>query len=245
MKILVKCSTCGESIERQGWNYTRNAPVDNFFCNAKCKGNWQRKQRELLGYNKDWLMSEYITNGKSADQIAAEIGRDPKSVWTWISDYGIPTRPRGTDYGQTFKVGSPSRFKGRKHTQETKDMIRQKRIEDGHVPYLINGVHWLKATGRKPASWCGGVTPERQAFYSTEEWSVAVKEVWRRDNGICRKCGAIHNNDLRGTFHIHHVVSFANEELRADIDNLMLLCRDCHKWVHSKKNKNRDFIREC
>jgi predicted HNH restriction endonuclease len=50
--------------------------------------------------------------------------------------------------------------------------------------------------------------------------------------------------ESRGTFHIHHVVSFMVRELRAEPDNLVLLCKKCHLFVHSRKNKTSEFIKE-
>ena len=46
------------------------------------------------------------------------------------------------------------------------------------------------------------------------------------------------------TYEIHHIIPFVYEDYRLDIDNLALLCYDCHKWVHSKKNTNQEFIKE-
>jgi hypothetical protein len=240
---MVKCSFCNEQLIRNIWSYTRNAPIDNFFCNVKCKSKWQVLQRENLGFTKEWLIDEYINKRKSSDQIAREIGRDAKRVWEWIRDYGIPKRPRGTDYGNGFVKGQESPFKGKKHSESTKEKIRKKRIEDGHVPYLKNGKHWLAGTKGLSPNYQGGITPERQAFYSSNEWVEAVKIVWKRDKNLCQKCGKNHNEEkFRGTFHIHHIVSFKVVELRASPENLILLCRSCHLWVHSKKNINKEFI---
>jgi len=33
-----------------------------------------------------------------------------------------------------------------------------------------------------------------------------------------------------------------NKELRTDPNNLVLLCEVCHNFVHSKLNKNREFL---
>lgn len=243
----VKCSQCGASITRVTWNYGKNRPISAFFCDTSCKGAWQKAQREALGYTKEWLEREYHHLGKSANQIAREIGRDSKRVWEWIRDYGMETRPRGNEYGQGFVEGGESPFKGMRHSKGTKEKIRQARIEDGHVPYLKDGVHWLHHPdfkGKHP-NWNGGATPERQAFYATQEWVEAVKKVWARDNATCQKCGKHHNEAKnRGTFHIHHIISFTHKKYRADVNNLVLLCKECHRWVHSKENTSKELIKE-
>lgn len=240
----VVCSQCGKDLVRVTWNYGKKKPITEFFCDNVCKGAWQRGQREALGYTREWLDDQYTAHRKGADQIAREIGRDPKRVWEWIRDYGIPRRPRGTDYGQCIKPGQASFFKGHKHTEATKEAIRQKRLEDGRVPYLKDGKHWIHTPGAVHGNWKGGVTPERQALYSSQEWVDAVKTVWARDAATCQRCEKAHNNELRGTFAIHHIVSFAHRPLRAEPSNLVLLCRPCHLWVHSRKNQNKEFIKE-
>lgn len=187
----------------------------------------------------------YINQGKSANEIAKMVNRNPKRVYEWIKDYNIPTRPRGSNYGQQFTKGQTSAFKGCKHSDKNKENLRQLRLKDGHVPYLIDGVHWLHKTGRKPASYRGGVTPERQQIYSSEKWEDCVKYVWKRDNYTCKRCGKnwkIRQKDEK-TFEIHHLYGFAEYSmLRCNPDNLVLLCHKCHKYVHNKKNINREFL---
>jgi 5-methylcytosine-specific restriction enzyme A len=85
------------------------------------------------------------------------------------------------------------------------------------------------------------ITPERQSFYVSQEWKRVCIAVWKRDNATCCRCGAEEKTDM--PFHIHHIKSFRDKELRADINNLVLLCESCHQWVHSKGNKNNDYIR--
>ncbi len=99
--------------------------------------------------------------------------------------------------------------------------------------------------GKETPSWKGGITPERQTVYSSEAWVEAVKKVWERDKAICQRCGKNHNQPkARGTFHIHHIVSFEVKKLRTSVDNLILFCAKCHRWVHGKKNVNKEFIGE-
>ena len=90
-------------------------------------------------------------------------------------------------------------------------------------------------------NWKGGITPERQSFYISSEWKNAVKEVFVRDNYLCVNCGETHR-DKKHPLHIHHIVSFQIKSLRTNVNNLILLCKDCHNWVHSKQNTNKQYI---
>ena len=92
--------------------------------------------------------------------------------------------------------------------------------------------------GELNQNWRGGCTPERQSVYVSQEWKSAVSFIYKRDNATCQRCG------MKGKLHVHHIVSFAEEEYRVDPDNLVLLCVKCHRFVHSKKNIEREFIVE-
>jgi 5-methylcytosine-specific restriction endonuclease McrA len=92
-------------------------------------------------------------------------------------------------------------------------------------------------TGERNPNWRGGCSPERQAFYSSAEWAEVVPKVWARDNYQCQRCGASSHG-----LHIHHLETFANKKCRADMGNLVLLCKSCHNFVHSRKNIEGEFI---
>jgi hypothetical protein len=193
---------------------------------------------------KELLTELYINQQLDMVQIGLAAGKDPKTVWHWMKKLEVATRGRGGHSGHEFKKGQPSAFKGKNHTEENKNKIRQQRLLDGHVPYLKDGIHWLKHQGAKPASWQGGITPERQRIYSSPKWIDLVKEVWRRDNATCQKCGIDHRSVDRSKikFHIHHKVSFQKKAWRYELENLTLLCGPCHRWVHSKLNVNKELI---
>lgn len=198
------------------------------------------------GASREWLEREYAIAGRNCSDISKELGRDPKTVWTWLRHYGIPTRPRGAaTSGSAFVKGAPNPFQGRQHTQATKDLIRNARIKDGHVPYLRNGQHWLKTVPREDhPSWQGGITPERQEFYATREWQDVSRQVWARSGGRCESCDISQSDHRDNPFHIHHIVGFRVRRLRAALSNLVLFCPGCHRWVHSRKNVNREYLRE-
>lgn len=243
-KQLCSCSQCGKSLKRWLINGVTKLPIKNFFCDNKCKGQWQIERRESLGFTKDWLIDQYITQGKDANQIGREVGRDGKSVWNWLSMYGIPTRPRGHDTSHLPKDGSV--WKGRKHSMETKEKMSASALEDGRLPWgKDNKPYWIGKKGDQHPSYKGGLTPERQAVYSSPEWVEAVKTVWARDDATCQRCKKHHNTaKTRGTFHVHHIVSFQFKDLQTSASNLVLLCKDCHKFVHGKHNTDRQFIKE-
>jgi hypothetical protein len=238
-KSPVLCTFCDAII------YRRPTKSGTFFCNTDCKAKWQVLQRERLGFTKDWLIEQYFVLKKDCTQISNEIGRDSKSVWNWFKWYGIKIRPRGGYTAPNCYKEGHKQGVGRIHTEGTKTKIRKARIADGHVPYLKNGIHWLKHPGAVSPSWKGGITPQRQSFYASAEWVNAVKSVWERDNAVCQRCGKHHNTEKnRGSFHIHHIVSFVVIEKRADLNNLVLLCKECHRWVHSNKNTLKHWLSE-
>lgn len=226
--MKTRCKECGEEIPRH-----------RRFCDIDCKALFQERARPVT---KEWLVEQYVEKGRTANDIAKEVNRDPKSVWTWLKKWGIETRPRGSYLQNRFPKGHAS-FTGKSHTEETKEKIRQARIREGSVPYLQNGQHWLKGKPRGTvAAWKGGITPERQAFYATPEWAVAVKAVWKRDDAKCQRCGKDSRIRDGVLFHIHHIASFQVKELRHEVSNLVLLCAPCHRWVHSKGNTNKEFL---
>ena len=64
----------------------------------------------------------------------------------------------------------------------------------------------------------------RQKYRRTEHWKNRVKQVHERDK-VCRLCGC--NHDLQ----VHHYDK--SEPYDADnINNLVLLCKECHFFLH-------------
>jgi 5-methylcytosine-specific restriction endonuclease McrA len=190
-------------------------------------------------YDGEWLRARYVTDGLDCVQIGTLLSRDPKTVWTWLKFYGVPTRPRGINHIHLPKDGST--FRGKHHTPEFCEEMRQRRLRDKHAPYLRNEVHWLHTPGAVHPNWKGGITAERQAFYAGDEWRGVARQVYTRDKRTCQRCGKVKGS--ADPFDIHHIVSFMCVELRAVLSNLVLLCESCHYWVHGLANTTREFIR--
>lgn len=233
-KHPVECSYCNSPLMRRLYRPVDCAPINHFFCNNVCKGAWQRNAKSIT---EAWLRQKYEVEHFDCTQIASLVQRDPKSVWNWLKGFGIKTRARGQDKRQHFKKGAVSLFTGRKHSPEAKDAVRNARLRDGHFPKQEDGrPYWAGKSGLAHPAWAGGTTPERQRFYQTEEWKVAERAAYTAAHGKCQRC------DSRRHLHVHHVIPFAFKRLRADVDNLRVLCASCHRFVHSDANIDREFL---
>ena len=187
-------------------------------------------QRLAKPVTEEWLRDAYITRGMNCTEIAHEVKRDPKSVWNWLKDFGIETRKRGTTGNWKHSIGAV-RVISEAGRKKLSDNARAARKKDGRIPSMKDGKHWLHHPGAVHPNWKGGISPERQTFYATQEWKDAVKAVWKRDGFACKRC-ACDLRHKRGECAVHHIESFANREKRALVSNLVLLCKPCHLWVH-------------
>ncbi len=233
--IEFECEVCDERVLRRVFDSIHSRL---HFCSMACKSEFQRRAKPVTP---EWLWEHYIVKKWDCTQIARAVKRNSKRVWEWLIDLGIPTRPRGHDTSH-LPHGRPPGFKlSRAHRRR----LRQARLSDGRAPYLRNGKHWLKTVPRSQhPQWKGGITPERQRFYASDQWKRVCVKVWHRADAACERCGKHHNTaKRRGTFAIHHIKSFAVRSLRARLSNLVLLCSGCHKFVHSKKNTRQVFIK--
>ena len=163
-------------------------------------------------WDKEWLEAEYTVKQRSAADIAKQFGLRETALHYWLNKHGIKVR--------SIKEARAVKYWGPKG--EANPMFGK--------------------TGKKNPNWKGGVTAERQAFYSTQAWRKARSFVLKRDKATCQHCGAVKVKCNPKRFDIHHIISFAVKKKRADVTNLVLLCRTCHRWVHSKKNVHRLFL---
>ena len=97
--------------------------------------------------------------------------------------------------------------------------------------------------GPNSSNWKGGITESVREFYRSREWARCRRAVRKRDQNTCRRCRRTRQKG-EWAFDVHHVGSYLKfPDLRLDLDNLVLLCRDCHAFVKSAANIERVFIR--
>jgi HNH endonuclease len=184
----------------------------------------------------DWLRQKYEIEQLDCVQIAAIVGRNPKTVWSWLKNFGIKTRPRGSNASTNLLQGRTPGFKLSAHQ---KQQLREARLREGRFPKSPDGEpYWKDRTGAAHPTWTGGATPERQAFYASAEWAVARKAAYANAGGRCQRCGST------DSLHVHHVYPFTITHLRAAGWNLRVLCATCHRFVHSAANATREFLPE-
>lgn len=172
------------------------------------KGQFLKGQhwREAKPYwNKGWLVNQYLSLRKPAAQIATENGCKENNILYWLNKHGIKTR----------------------------SVVEVRKIKTWRLSGKQNGMYGR--TGKSNPNWKGGVAPERQALYSSREWSKVVSVVWKRDKATCQMC-TTKKDESDKQFHVHHIKAFAlYPKLRCDADNLLLVCKPCHNKLHSKE----------
>ena len=80
--------------------------------------------------------------------------------------------------------------------------------------------------------------PFAQKFYNSKPWKLAREAVIVRDHGRCQLCG-------RAGSEVDHIEELTeqninNPDISLNLDNLRLLCHDCH----SKKTKQEEAKRK-
>lgn len=164
--------------------------------------------------DKDWLMEEYVTKQRSTMEIANEFGVTDGAILFWLRKHNIPRR----------------------------NVSQARKIKHWGLSGPDNPM-WNRRGELNP-HWKGGITPERQEFYTSQEWKTACSYVWKRDNATCQRCNMHKEDSADMPFHIHHIISFKKKETRADTINLVLVCEVCHHWIHSNANVNEEFIKK-
>jgi 5-methylcytosine-specific restriction endonuclease McrA len=161
---------------------------------------------------KEWLVENYITRRRSTGDIASEFGTTDAAILFWL----------------------------RRHEIHRRTVSEARKVKHWGAVGADNQM-WNKRGELNPR-WLGGVTPERQSFYASNEWKSVCSLVWKRDGAKCRRCDLHRDDSPDMPFHIHHLVSFADRELRAEPSNLVLLCEACHQFIHSRGNLTREYL---
>lgn len=106
----------------------------------------------------------------------------------------------------------------------------------------IKGNHGWKQIGDKNPAWKGGVwkynETERNILKKQPVYINWRKSVFERDSYTCHRC-----NQVGGELNAHHIYNWKEfPSLRYEEWNGFTMCVKCHRWIHSNKNIDKDFI---
>jgi hypothetical protein len=163
-------------------------------------------------WSKEWLYDEYVTKKKSSGVIAHEENCTRNNIIYFLG----------------------------KHKIKRRDKIQARNLRTDRMFGETNPMYGKR--GALCPSWKGGITPLRQELYHSPRWKTICQEVWIRDKRTCQRCNKKAGWRNYKDFHIHHIIPFYFKDHIFDLNNLILLCRECHLWVHSKSNIYRDLI---
>lgn len=78
-------------------------------------------------------------------------------------------------------------------------------------------------------------------FYHSPEWRSAIKQVRLRDMYMCQSClrkGYVKPMRKGERFYVHHIIELKDDwSKRLDLDNLELVCSECHIESHRGHKK--------
>lgn len=90
-----------------------------------------------------------------------------------------------------------------------------------------------KFKGENHPNWQGGKTSERIRLMSSDEYKQLKKQVLKRDKYTCQIC-----SQYGGKLEMDHIKEWCNYlELRFEITNCRILCKNCHKKTDNYGNK--------
>lgn len=155
-------------------------------------------------------------------------------------DLKMSERQKGKNNWMYGKTGIDHPFYGKHHSQETKKKMSL--IKKDYIPWN-KGRRCSQLDGENNPNWKGGISSEIDKIRYSSEMKTWRKKVYIRDNYTCQKC------KIRGgRLCSHHIENFSSvEELRFDIDNGIILCKEHHNQFHKiygRKNNNQDQINE-
>ena len=96
--------------------------------------------------------------------------------------------------------------------------------------------------------------PRYQKLLNSKQWQEVKAIVWKRANGLCEMCmkEGIVTGSLTKQLDCHHIVPVESgrtvqemERLCYDVNNIMLVCQDCHIKIHTEaKSHTREKVAE-
>lgn len=80
---------------------------------------------------------------------------------------------------------------------------------------------------------------KNKSFYNSDHWKSTRSYVYDRERGLCQRCKAF---VFGRRAHVHHVVPVSvDDTLKLEVNNLRLLCPQCHIIEENEDKKAKVF----
>lgn len=141
---------------------------------------------------------------------------------------------------------------GKKHTEESKEKMRETALKDGRGKCNLGRKHTdemkertrLSKLGSKNPNWRGGITLENTVLRRQPAYKDWREKVFKRDDYTCQNCGVRCEQGLGHTvvLNAHHIKPFAlYPELREVVSNGLTLCIDCHNLTKQGRGTSKNM----
>jgi 5-methylcytosine-specific restriction endonuclease McrA len=86
-----------------------------------------------------------------------------------------------------------------------------------------------------------------EKFYKSKQWQIARETAIKRDRYLCVDC--LRRDMVTPAEEVHHIIELTPENINdpsisLNLDNLVSLCRECHKARHGNRDPRRYKVDE-
>jgi len=219
-KIEKKCENCGEVFKVSPYE------SDKKFCSSECQrlGQTKREEREcaycgekfeVVPSSKKKYCSKKCSGKANGFKPTVDVDEEQLIRLYWEEEKSFQEIADILD----CSVGGLWRI------FERYDIPRRPNFDDDEFDFLSGKDHPMYENGK----WVGGAGPE----YGTN-WNEQREKALRRDFYMCQRC---RTNQSLVVHHIKPVAKFDNPKEANKLDNLITLCKSCHKKIEHKDKK--------
>ena len=217
----IKCTDNHKFLFSDGWHTLKeatNLELKNHIVYVDKKDVYMYTNGEtivspLLYKDKEWLNDCYHIKQMMISDIAKQANCSYHCIRKYLTLYKLTDKKRGG-----FKKGSIPINKGKTYK------LGPKALSKNHIENIRKA-----RSGQASNFWRGGISTERANIgrWTTEN----AHKIHLKYNFTCQLC-----HSKNGILHAHHIIPvWADITKSRDFDNLITLCKKCHRSIHGKE----------
>lgn len=227
--IAEKCECSADTVRR--WLHRHDIEV------RPRGGDGEHRAVDKQLTDSQWLRHQYVQDEKTAAEIAEAIGCSPSAVQNWLNKHGVQI-----DKNRYFRSDKLA----------DRDWLREQYVEKERTGYEIADecdcsfsvvYEWIRKhgietgyngglSGDEHPRWSGGQTPYGAGWNESKRETVRERDDYTCQNPRCSVTQSEHQDEHGEKLHVHHLRKarkIDDPEERNDPENLITLCRACHK----------------